>query len=596
MLGKILLEKNLVDEESLERARAIARNTRTRLGNVLVSEGLGYHALYGAVADHFGLAHVNLMTHPPAPSLLDAAHAEHYLRHLTLPYRKHADKLTLATAEYNDETIDWARQTYGKNIHFVITSPLDIRHTLQQHFAPQFTHQSVMNLYEQAPAQSARHNTSMPALLLCALLMTIVMALPMTPVVAMLALCHVLYATTMLFKTVVYVTGTYQAPSTMHQAPVDEGNLPTYTILIPMYKETESLQGMLAAMQCMDYPPAKLDIKLIFEEDDREMIQAAYAQKPHYHFDIIRVPRSQPRTKPKACNYALRFARGEYVTVYDADDRPDPAQLKKAIAAFRALPEDVVCLQARLNYYNTHDNLLTRLFSLEYTMLFHVLLPGMSRLSMPLMLGGTSNHIALARLRALGDWDPFNVTEDADLGTRLAARGYKTAMIDSDTMEEAPNTLSAWVKQRTRWIKGYMQTWLVHMRRPIYLYRGLRMPGFVGFQCFVALANFCYLTAPIAWAFSLGWWLSHAPLPAWLLLLSLVNLAAYFIVHIATALHATRFYPARKGDMAKATLLYPLYLVLHSIASYFALWQLMVKPHSWNKTTHGLAKTHVANM
>ncbi|MDE3061307.1 MAG: glycosyltransferase, partial [Pseudomonadota bacterium] len=342
-------------------------------------------------------------------------------------------------------------------------------------------------------------------------------------------------------------------------------------------------------------PASKLDIKLALEADDTETIHAALALKPRYNFEIIRVPPSPLRTKPKACNYALRFARGEYVTVFDADDRPEPTQLKKAVLAFRTLPPDVACLQARLNYYNSDANWLTRFFSLEYTVLFHFLLYGLDKLGIPIPLGGTSNHMALKKLKELGEWDPFNVTEDADLGTRLAASGFKTAMLDSYTLEEAPEGVGMWLRQRSRWIKGYMQTWLVHMRRPRVLLIRLGWRGFLGFQCFVGLPGFAFLTAPVVWALPLLWLFglvkAGPAFPAWLIGLMVANLLLNLFTQWYTTLFCALLYRKERVRMVVAGALYPLYLFLHSLASYKALWQLAVKPHFWEKTAHAGLKS-----
>jgi cellulose synthase/poly-beta-1,6-N-acetylglucosamine synthase-like glycosyltransferase len=277
------------------------------------------------------------------------------------------------------------------------------------------------------------------------------------------------------------------------------------------------------------------------------------------------------------------------VTIYDADDRPDPLQLKKAAWMFRELPESYVCLQARLNYYNAEDNLLTRFFALEYHSLFDVQLKGLERLGIPIPLGGTSNHLHLGRLRELGEWDPYNVTEDADLGVRITTRGYRTAMLDSDTMEEAPIAVGAWLKQRSRWIKGYMQTWLVHMRNPTRLFTRLGAKSFTGFQFFVGLSTFTFLSAPLVWGVSLGWWAVEGSLPGSVAVLTLSNLVLYFISSWWFTLRALRGKHASRA-LRRAALLYPLYLVLHSVASYKALWQLIVKPHYWEKTMHGLTR------
>ncbi len=600
-LGNILTQQFSIDETLCNKALAIGRNTRTRLGEVLVSEGMiGYQSLYTALAAHFNLPFVDLLKTPPDASLLDTKYIDDYLKMRSLPLLKKGATLVIATAEYSNETVSWAKARYGENIEFVITSPLDIRKTIQTMFSGSLTHQSTMGLFENAPESSALRSSGVRNKLFgAACLMLIGAAFLFSfwgTLITLIATCHVLYAATMLFKLTIYASGLNRITpynATITNLDINDADLPTYTVLIPMYKETESMPHMLSAMHKMDYPPSKLDVKLVLEEDDDDTLDAAYALRPRYQFDIIRVPPSLPRTKPKACNYALRFAKGEFVTVYDADDRPDPQQLKKAVAAFRALPTDVICLQARLNYYNVNDNLLTRFFSLEYAMLFHVLLYGMSRLRMPLLLGGTSNHIYLERLRELGEWDPFNVTEDADLGTRLAMHGFKTAMLHSDTMEEAPNTLKAWLNQRARWIKGYMQTWMVHMRHPVKLYRGLEPQGFLGFQFFVALSSFSYLTAPITWIFSVFWLpeLAHL-LPRWLYALGMANLGIYFSLHIATALHIGSLYRKNRAKMMLSATFYPFYLILHSVASYLALWQLITNPYAWNKTSHGKSKTY----
>jgi cellulose synthase/poly-beta-1,6-N-acetylglucosamine synthase-like glycosyltransferase len=250
-------------------------------------------------------------------------------------------------------------------------------------------------------------------------------------------------------------------------------------------------------------------------------------------------------------------------------------------------------LQARLNYYNRGDNLLTQFFCLEYAVLFDVMLPGLERTGVPIPLGGTSNHIDLKRLVALGEWDPYNVTEDADLGTRIAARGLRTMMLDSLTLEEAPVRVGAWIRQRSRWIKGYMQTWLVHMRDPVRLYQTLGARSFFGFQFFIGFSTFTFLSAPLVWGVALLWLLQAGDgsplLPGWLMDLAMVNL----ILNIGSNWLFTFTCAVRPGvarGARQGALLFPVYLVLHSIASYKALWQLVVRPHYWEKTTHGLCR------
>jgi cellulose synthase/poly-beta-1,6-N-acetylglucosamine synthase-like glycosyltransferase len=226
-----------------------------------------------------------------------------------------------------------------------------------------------------------------------------------------------------------------------------------------------------------DYPRDRLDIKLVLEADDTETIAAA--EQCGGGLEIVRVPDHGPRTKPKAANYALSFARGEYLVIYDAEDRPEPDQLLKAVAAFRAAPRRIACLQARLNFYNADHNWITRMFALDYALWFDVLLPGLDRIGVPMPLGGTSNHFRTQILRDIGGWDAFNVTEDADIGIRLSQLGFGVSMIASTTYEEAPIALGPWLRQRSRWLKGYMQTWLVHMRDPLRLLRSAGPGGFL---------------------------------------------------------------------------------------------------------------------
>ncbi|RMF00052.1 MAG: glycosyltransferase, partial [Alphaproteobacteria bacterium] len=278
---------------------------------------------------------------------------------------------------------------------------------------------------------------------------------------------------------------------------IPERELPVYTVLVPLFREAAVLPALISALKRLDYPAAKLDIKLIFESVDDETYASARALELPGNFDLIVVPDAQPRTKPKALNYALQFARGEFAVIYDAEDRPEPDQLRKAVARFRQGPPNLACLQARLNFYNADENWLTRQFALEYSALFDGLLPTLERLDLPIPLGGTSNHFRIAALRWLGAWDAYNVTEDADLGMRLYRHGYLCRMLDSTTHEEAVCRFLPWLRQRTRWLKGYLQTYFVHMRHPWRLWRELGARRFLGFQLMIGGVVFSALAHPL---------------------------------------------------------------------------------------------------
>uniref|UniRef100_UPI0025D2E050 glycosyltransferase family 2 protein n=1 Tax=uncultured Xanthomonas sp. TaxID=152831 RepID=UPI0025D2E050 len=379
-------------------------------------------------------------------------------------------------------------------------------------------------------------------------------------------------------------------------AALGDEDLPVYTVLVPMYKEPDVLPILANALRRLDYPTSKLDVKLVLEADDTETIEAAKALGLEAFFEIIRVPPSQPKTKPKACNYALRFARGQMLTIYDAEDKPEPDQLKRVVAAFRKSPADVACIQARLNYYNADENWLTRMFTLEYTLWFDFYLPALETLRIPIPLGGTSNHFRLDILRKVHAWDPYNVTEDADLGVRLTQQGYRVSVVNSTTFEEANVSIPNWIRQRSRWLKGYMQTWLVHMRDPVQLYRSTGVRGFWGFQLFVGGTFFTALAAPLMWL-SYGLWLAVGSkffdpfFPPALLYLSLLNLLLGngFLIYMTLVAAFKRDY----FRLAPYALTVPLYWLLQSIAAYKGLWQLIRNPFYWEKTTHGISK-HMA--
>lgn len=375
-------------------------------------------------------------------------------------------------------------------------------------------------------------------------------------------------------------------------AAIAEGDLPVYTLLVPLFREAQMLPALARALARLDYPAAKLDIKLIFESIDAETIAAAKALELPANIEFIVVPQGGPRTKPKALNYALPFARGEYVGIYDAEDRPEPDQLRRALAAFRAGPANLGCVQARLNFYNATENWLTKQFAIEYAALFDGVLPALDRLTLPIPLGGTSCHFRLAALFWLRAWDAFNVTEDADLGMRLARRGFVCRVLASTTQEEATCRLKPWLHQRTRWLKGWMQTYAVHMRRPVRLWHELGPARFIGFQTVIGGMVLSALVHPLFYLLVIAEAASEAlfalpgsllGLPFWTL--GIANVAIGYAASMTLGLAALR----RRGlSLAPQVLLMPFYWLLISFAAYRALVQLLYAPYRWEKTEHGL--------
>lgn len=378
--------------------------------------------------------------------------------------------------------------------------------------------------------------------------------------------------------------------------PATDAELPIYTLLVPLFREAHMLTPLLAALQRIDYPQAKLDIRIVLEAADPDTQAIAAGLALPGNISIVVVPDGQPRTKPKALNYALQMARGELVAIYDAEDAPEPDQLRKAVAAFQASGPETACLQARLNIHNRNASWLARQFTLEYCALFDALLPCLARLGLPLPLGGTSNHFRTKALLACGGWDPFNVTEDADLGIRLHRLGWKTDVITSTTYEEAPQRWSVWLPQRTRWLKGWMQTYLVHTRRldaavATPTVKGKRFTTAVGVHVLLGGLLLSILVHPLVYVLLISEIVSGQ------LFARPQSLMGEGFWHIAIANFAIGFIASlllgamtswRRGYRALAfrVVMMPLYWLLISIAGYRALWQLVRDPYRWEKTSH----------
>jgi cellulose synthase/poly-beta-1,6-N-acetylglucosamine synthase-like glycosyltransferase len=378
---------------------------------------------------------------------------------------------------------------------------------------------------------------------------------------------------------------------------VNNTTLPVYTILLPVYKEDKLIRKLIWNLRSLDYQKNKLDVKLLIEEDDDKTLNAVKNLDFPANFETIVVPFHMPKTKPKACNYGLYFSRGEYLTIYDAEDVPDSDQLKKVVALFRKLPDEFVVMQGALNYFNKNENLLTRMFTLEYSYWFDYMLTGLETLDVPIPLGGTSNHFKLNKLLELGAWDPFNVTEDADLGVRVYDKQYKVGVVNSTTLEEANNEFFNWIRQRSRWIKGYMQTYLVHMRKPVDLIRRIGWGGFFGFNFFIGGTAFTFLLYPILllffalymiFSFKVRQWF-----PDWVLYISTFNFIAGNVMMVYVNMMAV--FKRRYYELIMFSILNPLYWLMHSAAAYKGLWQLIYKPFYWEKTNHGLSKLSSAS-
>ena len=366
-----------------------------------------------------------------------------------------------------------------------------------------------------------------------------------------------------------------------------DAELPTYSILVPVFRETAVLLQLLRGLSRLNYPVEKLEIKIIVEEFDTNLRRALQKFALPPHIEVIVVPQGQPQTKPRALNYALQFCRGSLLTIYDAEDVPEPNQLREVALKFNSSDEKLACLQAQLTSYNPNENWLTRQFTVEYATLFGLILPALAARNLPLALGGTSNHFRTHILRKIGGWDPYNVTEDADLGLRLARLGFRTGVVDSLTYEEASTQFANWMRQRARWIKGFMQTWLVHMRNPVRTGRELGPTGFWALQALTAGIFVSALFHPFLMTLTI-WLLVENPFHV--SVTTMLNLEVFVLGYGVAMLAGAKALRQRGLSgwwFTIATM--PFYWLLMSIAAWLALWQFAFAPFKWNKTEHGLS-------
>ncbi|MFI6215072.1 glycosyltransferase [Nocardia brasiliensis] len=476
-------------------------------------------------------------------------------------------------------------------------------------FKARALHAAVHGLRESDPLASAsvaflpwQRNT-----LLCALLVVLGCAavFPLETLTVLVAVCTLGYLAVLGDRILIFARGmdrdAIMTVDDDRARALADAELPPYTILVPAYGEPEVVGDLIGALSAIDYPRDRLQVLLLLEEDDAPTIDAARAAGigtgGHEHITVVLVPAADPRTKPKACNYGLRRATGDIVTIYDAEDIPDPLQLRRVVAAFAELPPSVVCIQAKLAFHNAKQNLLTAWFTMDYGLWFGFLLPGLMRSRAPIPLGGTSNHFNREVVTAIGAWDPYNVTEDADLGVRIAASGYSTAVIDSVTLEEANPDPINWVRQRSRWYKGYLQSWLVHTRRPIRLWRSIGTVSFVRFTLILAGTPIIACLNLVFWFISIAWILGQPSVigrlfPAVVYFPALIALVIGNAATIYMNLLACR--ENNRPDLLVACLTSPLYWLLMSIAATKGCWQLLRNPSYWEKTFHGLGTSSEA--
>jgi hypothetical protein len=604
-LGEALVERGLVSAEAFEAVLAESQRTGALTGELLVARGTVRRLdLYRTLSDLWGIPFCDLKHTEPDIELvprfgLDPATLA---RKPWIPIGEAQGVLLVATCERPTDRLARDVRTacnWTGAVVFHATTEWDLRAAVLRAHGAELTRRAASDLAERVPEESASRVLTRPQAVVLAgtgvALLALLVLSGQTTLVMLFLLFNVFYAGNVGFKVAAIAAGVIRlrgraVRGTPEPPAISDRDLPMYTILVPAFGEANVIADLIGHLSAVDYPADRLEVILLLEEVDRETIDAAlHAGLPGF-VRIVVVPDGQPRTKPKACNVGLQFARGQFLVIFDAEDRPDPDQLRRAAAAFAAAGPDLVCLQARLNYHNASENLLTRFFTLEYSHWFDLMLEGLVALRLPIPLGGTSNHFRTDALRELGGWDSHNVTEDADLGLRAAARGYVVRTLASTTYEEACCRTWPWIRQRTRWIKGYLQTGLVHTRHPIRFVRAAGPHATLTLFLLILATPLAFLASPILWAYFAYTSLGIGPglaVDDSLARLALANLVVGNVLMIGVSGAAAL--GRRNFALIPFMVLLPLYWVLHSIAAWRALYQLITAPSYWEKTPHGLS-------
>ncbi len=601
-LAEYLKDEGRISEEEYSLILTMSRGMEDPVRLVLVATDImTWEEVYQTLAEIWGLPFIDLDVELVDENVAQQLPVKEAVKGGVLPFRFEGKLLSVAATEpLSDSLKRRLLQCYEEadQIKTHITEQWTLDLQLSRAFDSQIHREAVHGQWERAPKESAFTvlTRRQYAMLGAGTFGTLGLAYlyPQSAGITLSVLISLFFVAQVSFKLWASLGG---GLGSVDRLEVEETSrlsveeCPSYTILVPLYKEANVVEDLIAALLRLDYPKTKLEILILLEEEDRATIDALRSSDiPDYVRPIV-VPPGVPQTKPRACNVGLWFSRGEHLVIYDAEDRPEADQIRKAATVFRKSSPKLACIQCALNYYNAEENFLTRMFTLEYTYWFDYLLPGLMARGLPIPLGGTSNHFRTDALEEVGGWDPFNVTEDADLGIRIVEYGYETQMLASTTYEEANNSLGNWIRQRSRWLKGYMQTALVHTRHPIELIRKIGFYETAGFGMMVWGSPIALLLSPIMWGFFILWILTRTqvldpyfpPPMLWVPLLGLIwgNMLAIYLNLLASF---------RRGlyHLTIYSLLNPVYWLLMSAAAYKALTQLFYKPFYWEKTRHGL--------
>ncbi|MCV2864858.1 glycosyltransferase [Albidovulum sediminicola] len=593
-LGRILLDRRAVDPGHMLRALALQARAEARLGDILLAHRWVDEAdLVAALCEQWGAEAVDLAATPPDARLIESFGAERCLAEGVVPWRRVGAVTVIATAR--PEAFARLRQDlrpiFGRCVP-AIASERAVRAAIASSRDRSLARKAETRTPERESCRGM--GSSRATLMGWGALATLALAGLLAPGPVFVAFA--LWAIVTLFLTTALKALAFWAewravrrasPALLAPSP---GRLPVVSVMVPLFREDDIAPRLVARLGRIDYPRELLDIVLVVEEVDTKT-QAALARVrlPNW-MRLVLVPDGPIRTKPRALNYALAFCRGRIIGVWDAEDAPEPGQIHQIVRRFAEVGPEVACLQGVLDYYNADHNWLTRCFTVEYAAWFRAMLPGLARLGLVVPLGGTTVFFRREALEDLGGWDAHNVTEDADLGLRLARHGYRTELVATVTEEEPNCRVLPWIRQRSRWQKGYAITWAVHMRDPVRLWRELGARGFWGVQILFLGSLSQAVLAPVLWSF---WALSLGlPHPAAAMAGSgwLAALWSLFMVSEAVTLASAAWsLRGRKHrHLIKWVPLMHLYMPLASLSSYKAIYEVVCRPFYWDKTAHGI--------
>jgi len=599
-LGRYLVRSGVISQAQLVQALQMQLRLDAPIGEILIAEGWAEpNDILRALALQNGVQWADLASDPPRAELCGLMPLDFWLRHGAIPWMRLGPMVIIATARPDrfDQLRAEMAQT-GILLMPALSSRDQIDTALARHYAPTLAQLAETRV---APLYSCRTWNWRSRIAGSVVLLSLLILLLLAPIKGLTLLFLAAVFTLSLFaglKAVALLAHLMnQSHLTAPHAPglaaeIQGLRLPKISVLVPLYKEREIATALVTRLSRLTYPKALLDVILVLEEKDEVTRQTLSQCTLPAWMRVIEVPGHQGlTTKPRAMNYALDFCRGEIVGVWDAEDAPVADQLEHVAAHFAQAPQEVVCLQGILDYYNPRSSWRARCFTIEYASWFRIVLPGIARLGLVVPLGGTTLFFRRRVLEELGGWDAHNVTEDADLGVRLCRAGYRTELIDTVTYEEANFRPWPWVKQRSRWLKGFMVTYLVHMRAPLRLWSDLGTRRFLGVQAFFLGTLGQFLLAPVLWSF----WLILFGLPhpmegvlsAPVLFLCTAIFGATELLGLAIGLVAVS--GAQRRFLIPWALTMPLYFPLGVLAAYKALYELMVNPYFWDKTQHGQA-------